>query len=178
MGAAAHTSGGEVRLVLSGTAVAAALYAAVVLFGLGPVSPLALGEGKARPSLAVHVRVHDRAAPSPAARGPQPSPGPARHQPGRAHLTVSRPWVAPPAPKRQTYRRSRPASQPTAAKAPVPAQPQQPALAPAAVEQPLTPASAATPPTPPAVSESPQIVELPPLPTVAVPELPAPLPLP
>ncbi|HMI28110.1 MAG TPA: hypothetical protein VK490_00295 [Gaiellaceae bacterium] len=74
MGAAAHTSSGQLRLVLSSTAAAAALYGAVVLIGLGPSSPLALDQESARPQLVVHVRVPDQAAPDPAARGPQPSP--------------------------------------------------------------------------------------------------------
>jgi len=69
------TSSGQLRLVLSSAAAAAALYGAVVLFGLGPSSPLALDLESARPQPAVHVRVHDLAAPDPAARGPQPSPG-------------------------------------------------------------------------------------------------------
>jgi hypothetical protein len=82
VGAAAHRSSGEVRLVLTSAAAAAALYGAVVLFGLGPSSPLALDLESARPQPAVHVRVHDLAAPDPVAREPQPLPGGAQ-QPAR-----------------------------------------------------------------------------------------------
>jgi len=81
VGAAAHTSGGQLGFVLSATAAAAALYGAVVVFGLGPSSPTALGENNARPERAVRMSAPGPAAPRPALRGPQPSAGPARRHP-------------------------------------------------------------------------------------------------
>jgi hypothetical protein len=80
VGAAAHRASGQLGLVLSSTAAAAALYGAVVLIGPGPSSPLVLDQERTRPQPAVHLRVHDLAAPDPAARGPQPSPGRAQQQ--------------------------------------------------------------------------------------------------
>ena len=81
VGAAAHRSGGQARFFLSATAAAAALYGAVVVFGLGPSSPTALGESNARPDQTVRVHVSGPPAPRPALRGPQPSAGPARRHP-------------------------------------------------------------------------------------------------
>jgi hypothetical protein len=82
VGPAANTSSGETRLGLSATAAAAVLYGAVVLFGLGPSSPLALGRNGDFSAPVVQVP-HDTAAPGPELRGPQPSPGPARPRPTR-----------------------------------------------------------------------------------------------
>jgi hypothetical protein len=79
--------------VLSSTAAAAALYGAVVLFGLGPTSPVALGEVSVRPQPVVYVRVrvHEHAVPRPAARRPQASPGRAQHHRPAAHVQTTRP---------------------------------------------------------------------------------------
>ena len=85
MGAAARRSGLQPGFVLSAIAAAAALYGAVVLFGLGPTSPVALGEVSMRPQPVVYVqvRVHDNAVPRPAQRRPQASPTfePVREEP-------------------------------------------------------------------------------------------------
>ena len=83
--------------VLTATAAAAALYGAVVLFGIGPTSPVALGEVSVRPQpiVYVRVRVHEHAVPRPAQRRPQASPGRAqRHlQVVPAQTTRPAPWV-------------------------------------------------------------------------------------
>ena len=77
VGAAAHRTDGQLRLILSAIAAAAALYGAVVCFGLGPTSPVALGEVSVRPHPVVRVQVHvrDNAVPRPVKRLPQVSPG-------------------------------------------------------------------------------------------------------
>src|SRR3954466_6873397 len=77
VGAAAHRTDGQPRLILSAIAAAAALYGAVVCFGLGPASPVALGEVSVRPHPVVRVQVHvrDNAVPRPVQRLPQVSPG-------------------------------------------------------------------------------------------------------
>jgi len=88
VGAAAHRTDGQLRLILSAIAAAAALYGAVVCFGLGPTSPVALGEVSVRPHPVVHVqmRVRDNAVPRPVQRLPQVSPGRAQRRitPARA----------------------------------------------------------------------------------------------
>jgi hypothetical protein len=55
------------------------LYGAVVLFGLGPASPAALGTSDGQPTPVVRVP-HDAVVPGPAQRLPQVSPGPVRHR--------------------------------------------------------------------------------------------------
>jgi hypothetical protein len=68
-----------VRLVLSASTAAAALYGVVVLLGPGPVSPAGLGGVSVRQHAPVHLFVHDRSAQGPVQREPQPSTGPARY---------------------------------------------------------------------------------------------------
>jgi hypothetical protein len=82
VGAAAHRTDGQLRVILSAIAAAAALYGAVVCFGLGPTSPVALGEVSVRPHPVVHVhmRVRDNAVPRPVQRLPQVSPGRAQRR--------------------------------------------------------------------------------------------------
>jgi hypothetical protein len=77
MGTAAHNSSGELRLGLTATAAAAVLYGAVVVFGLGPASPFGLSRADEPTAPVVHMP-HDTAAPGPALRLPQVSPGPER----------------------------------------------------------------------------------------------------
>jgi hypothetical protein len=110
VGPAANTSSGETRLGLSATAAAAVLYGAVVLFGLGPTSPLALDREGDLPAPVVQVP-HDAAAPGPELRRPQASPGPARprqsSRPGRDKNAVqpavsAKPTVAPETPDQPT----------------------------------------------------------------------------
>lgn len=79
MGPAVHKSSGQMRLSLSATAAAAVLYGAVVVFGLGPASPLSLGRGDDTAVPVVHVP-HDSAVSGPVQRLPQVSPGPERHR--------------------------------------------------------------------------------------------------
>jgi hypothetical protein len=77
MGPAVHKSSGELRLGLTAAAAAAVLYGAVVVFGLGPASPFGLSRVDEPTAPVVHVP-HDPAAPGPALRLPQVSPGPER----------------------------------------------------------------------------------------------------
>jgi hypothetical protein len=93
VGAAVHRTGDRLRVILSATAAAAALYGAVVLFGLGPTSPVALGEVSVRPQPVVYVRVrvHEHAVPGPAQRRPQASPGRAQHHHPVVHVQTAQP---------------------------------------------------------------------------------------
>jgi hypothetical protein len=110
VGAAAHNFGGQLRLAASATIAAAALYGAVVVFGLGPSSPSALGTIHLRPPQVVHVRAHvlDRVAPSPARRRPQASAGPARHRPHATRRRVARAARSVPAPLDRITARTEP----------------------------------------------------------------------
>lgn len=67
------------RLGLSATAAAAALYGAVILFGVGPATPSALDPNNDLRPPVVHVP-HDSAVSGPAQRLPQASPGPERQR--------------------------------------------------------------------------------------------------
>lgn len=78
MGSAVHTARGEMRLGLSATAAAAVLYGAVVLLGLGPASPAAVGSKDDLFTPVVHVQ-HDSVVSGPVQRLPQVSAGPGRH---------------------------------------------------------------------------------------------------
>src|SRR5436190_22168137 len=85
MGYAAQHSGGQLRLGVSASVASAALYSAVVLFGVGSASPSAQGRATDHSSPVVRV-APDRAVSSPGKRLPQVSPGPARrHSRGRLH---------------------------------------------------------------------------------------------
>jgi hypothetical protein len=145
-----------VGFVLTATAAAAALYGAVVLIGAGPSSPLALSRESARPQLAVHLRVHDPAASSPRARGPQPSPGLAQR---RARLArVARPAHTA---RRRTRRSALVSTRAVTQAASPPIHPAS-AAAPAPVSAPALPEVAVTP-----------AVVVPALPVVSLPPLPA-----
>jgi hypothetical protein len=81
MGLATHNPSGEVRLVLSATAASAVLYGAVVLFGAGSPSPVALDVGgSARHASVVLIPKHADTVPGPVQKLPQASPGPRRHR--------------------------------------------------------------------------------------------------
>jgi hypothetical protein len=88
VGSAIHTARGEMRLGLSATAAAAVLYGAVVLLGLGPASPAAVGSNDDRFTPVVHVQ-HDSVVSGPVQRLPQVSAGPARHHSRRARRVVT-----------------------------------------------------------------------------------------
>lgn len=81
MGLATHNPSGEVRLVLSATAASAVLYGAVVLFGAGSPSPVAIDVGgSARHASVVLIPKHADTVPGPVQKLPQASPGPRRHR--------------------------------------------------------------------------------------------------
>jgi hypothetical protein len=118
---AAHKSGGEARLGLSATAAAAALYGAIILFGLGSASSSALNpNGDSRTPV---VRLpHDSAVSGPALRLPQVSPGPGRQRSGKASPSTPGSVTAVPAPLAEQPEHPLPApSEPKAAAAPAPA---------------------------------------------------------
>ena len=71
------------RLGLSATAAAAVLYGAVVLLGLGPASPAAVGSKDDLFTPVVHVQ-HDSVVSGPVQRLPQVSAGPERRHSRRA----------------------------------------------------------------------------------------------
>jgi len=164
------------RFCLSAAAAAAVLYGAVVLFGLGPAFPVALGRSHDRGPSVVRVQAHDPAVSGPVQRGPQPSSGPARHR----TASVGKGRVRGVAPKqtgsaRSTSRPNRPAPArhlPTPTSRPQAAQATVSALS--LPEVTLPPLPEVPPPAPPTVPSLP----LPPLPPL--PQLPAPpsLPLP
>jgi hypothetical protein len=80
MGLATHNPSGEVRLGLRATAASAVLYGAVVLFGAGSPSPVALDVGgSARHASVVLIPKHADTVPGPVQKLPQASPGPRRH---------------------------------------------------------------------------------------------------
>ena len=129
MGAAAHRSGGQLGFVLTATAAAAALYGVVVLFALGPPSPLALGEANVRPPQVVHIRVQDRAVTRPVPRRPQASAGRAQQLEAHAAVPATAPRVgrhrgvlAAPRRKGHTSAVSTPNSSPVATPASAPAE--------------------------------------------------------
>jgi len=153
VGAAAHRSGDQLRLVLSSIAAAAALYGAVVLLGLGPTSPWALDREQARPPQVVPLSVRDHVAPRPVRRGPQPSPGPAQLPVHARARTQARP-----APRMHAVRT------PQLNEHPAPTQ-ATPSAAPSYMP-------AATTPRAPELLPIPS-VDVPPLPTVEIPPTPA-----
>ncbi len=91
-----HTPGGKVKFGLASLAAAGVLYGAVVVFGLGSASPVALGTSNDRPSTVVRVPPHDPVVPGPARRRPQASPGPGRRQPAKEQRPSVRPGGAKP----------------------------------------------------------------------------------
>src|SRR5207245_7233893 len=90
MGLMSQSSGGKVKFSLAALAAAGVLYGAVVMFGLGSASPVALGPNDGRGAPVVRVPSHDPAVPGPARRLPQASPGPARRHAGRASVSPAR----------------------------------------------------------------------------------------
>ena len=115
MGAAAHNRGGRLGFILSATAAAAALYGAVVLFGLAPGSPPAV-EASFRPHRPVYVqlRVRPHAVPRPVRRLPQASPG-------RARPSATRLWVPAVVEEPAAHRTPAPRPRPLAQASPAPA---------------------------------------------------------
>jgi hypothetical protein len=85
-----QSSGGKVRFSLAALAAAGVLYGAVVMFGLGSASPVALGPSDGRGAPVVRVPSHDPAVPGPVRRLPQASPGPARRHAARASASPAR----------------------------------------------------------------------------------------
>jgi hypothetical protein len=175
---AAHKSGGETRLGLSATAAAAALYGAIILFGLGSASSSALNpNGDSRTPV---VRLpHDSAVSGPALRLPQVSPGPGRQRSGKASPSTPGNVTAVPAPLAEQPEHPLPApSEPKAAAAPAPAAASQSTQAVQPSEVAVTiPTPEVTVPT----VTLPQItlppVTLPPVPDAELPPVPS-LPLP
>ena len=174
MGLATHNRVGGLRLCLSAIAASAALYSAVVLFGVGSPPSVALDVGRDRHSSVVRISEHiDESSVSGSARKlPQASPEPGRqrarvrpHQPGRSGVestssptssTVESPTQVP-APPRGTE-----SSSPNL---------RVPSTAPVAVPLPRVEV--------PTVSAPELAVPLPlPLPALPVPPLPLPQPLP
>jgi len=96
MGTAAQESCGEMRLSLSATAAAAALYGVVILFGVGPATPSALDLNDDLRTPVVHVP-HGSAASGPALRLPQASPGPDRQRSRKARPVATGNLTAVPA---------------------------------------------------------------------------------
>src|SRR5206468_7525993 len=64
---------------------------AVVVFGLGSASPVALGTSDDRPTTVVRVPPHDPAVPGPVRRRPQALPGPGRRRGARDQGVSVRP---------------------------------------------------------------------------------------
>ena len=165
MGSAAKNSRGEARLGFSATAAAAALYGAVILFGVGAAAPSAAGPDELR-SPVVHLP-HDPAASGPERRLPQVSPGPDR-QPSRSSSTlISGNVTALPASAADEPEGPRPATEqppPTPTPASTPASPGSPTSAPTASQP---------PPTEPIITAPVPTVTVPPVtvPTVTVPGL-------
>ena len=156
MGSAAKNSRGEARLGLSATAAAAALYGAVILFGVGPATPSAAGSDELR-STVVHLP-HDSAASGPELRLPQVSPGPDRPPSRSVSTVVSGSVIALPASA---------VDEPGEGLAPVPGTP--PTSAPTS-----TPASSGSPPPAPTASQAPPTEPIITVPAVTVPSVTVP----
>lgn len=163
------------RLGLSATAAAAALYGAVILFGVGPATPSALDAVDDLRTPVVHLP-HGLAVSGSELRLPQVSPGPGRHRSRKAPPAATGDATAVPAavPAGQP---EHPAAVPGQPEHPVPA-PGQPAPAPA--QPTASPASPPPAPTPsvPSLLEAPlRVLEVtaPPITLPQTPELP-PLP--
>jgi len=156
------------RFGLSAAAAAAVLYGAVVLLGLGPGFPVALGRSHARGPSVVRVQAHDSVVSGPAQRGPQPSPGPARHRASTAARVRVRKSAtkAAASPRRVPHRRPPDAAHPAAISRP-PAAPSPSQSQPVELAVPLPDLPAAPPQLTPPVTT---------VPTVTLPALPPPLP--
>ena len=150
MGLARHNPGGQLWLGLSATAGSAVLYSAIVVFGIGSASPSALDVGRDRHTSVVLVPQHADIVPGSVKKLPQASPEPGRHR------SLVRPQP----------RRTEVGS--TASPAPSTGESQPPPAAPRVTE-----------PRSPSVSGSSTAPVVEPLPSVAVPTVPAPeLPVP
>jgi hypothetical protein len=170
VGPAAHTSSGHLRLPLSSTAAAAVLFGAVVVFGLRPASPLALGPDRIDAAPVVRVP-HDVTASGPEQRGPQPSPGPERL---RTPVKTRQTWT----PVAQRPTATRPvAEQPSGPRTPGSTPPARPPATPL-VQPPTPPPEVAATALPEPPGPLPEVtvptLTVPPLPPL--PPLPAPLP--
>ncbi len=156
MGLARHNARGQVRLGLSATAGSAVLYSAIVLFGVGAASPLALDAGGDRHASIVLLPRHVDTVSGSAQKLPQASPEPGRQ---RSRLRPHQPRVRVGSAPTSTA--------PSTVEIPPPAPPRATAAAPSV--------SVASLPTGPAALPLPAA----PLPDVAIPTVPAPeLPLP
>jgi hypothetical protein len=80
VGLATRNPGGKLRLGLSAAAGSAALYSAVVLFGVGSASPVALDTGRDRHASVVLISRQADTVFGSVQRLPQASPEPGRHQ--------------------------------------------------------------------------------------------------
>ncbi len=152
MGLARRNPGGRWRLGLSATAGSAVLYSAIVVFGIGSASPSAIDAGRDRHASVVLVPQHADIVPGSVKKLPQASPEPGRH---RSRV-------------RPHSRRTEIGT--TASPAPSTVESQPPPATPRATE-----------PRSPSVSGSSTAPVAEPLPSVAVPTLPAaglPVPLP
>jgi hypothetical protein len=88
VGLATRNPGGKLRLGLSAVAASAALYSAVVLFGVGSASPVALDTGGDRHASVVLISRQADTVFGSVQRLPQASPEPGRH---RSRLQRPRP---------------------------------------------------------------------------------------
>jgi hypothetical protein len=170
VGPAAHTSSGHLRLPLSSTVATAVLFGAVVVFGLGPSSPLALGLDRIDAAPVVRVP-HDVTASGPEQRGPQPSPGPERL---RMPAKTRQAWTS--VTQRPTATRpvaEQPAGLPTPGSTPPTRPPATPSVQPPPPPTEVAATALPEPPAPPLEVTVPMLT-VPPLPPL--PPLPAPLP--
>jgi hypothetical protein len=152
MGLARRNPGGQTRLGLSATAGSAVLYGAIVVFGIGSASPSALDVGGDRHGSVVLVPGHADIVPGSVKKLPQASP-----EPGRKRSRV-RPQPA------RTEVVAAPSPEPTTAES-------QPAPAPPRGKESTSPAVSSSS-TAPVAEPTPDLT----IPTLTVPELPAPLP--
>jgi hypothetical protein len=154
MGLARHNPSGQLRLGLSATAGSAVLYGAIVVFGIGSASPSALDVGRDRHTSVVLVPGHADIVPGSVKKLPQASPEPGRHG--------SRVRPHP----RRTEVESTTAPAPAAAESPR-------SSAPPRGKESTSPAVSSSS-TAPVAEPNPDLT----IPTLTVPELPAPLPTP
>jgi hypothetical protein len=152
MGLARRNSGGQTRLGLSATVGSAVLYGAIVVFGIGSASPSALDVGGDRHGSVVLVPGRADIVPGSVKKLPQASPEPGRNrsrvrpQPARTEVVAA------------------PSPEPTTAES-------QPAPAPPRGKESTSPAVSSSS-TAPVAEPTPGLT----IPTLTVPELPAPLP--
>ena len=155
MGLASHKPRGQTRFGISATAGSAVLYSAIVVFGIGSASPSALDVGRDRNQPVVLVPRHADIVPGSVKKLPQASP-----EPGRDSSPVRLQSV-----QSEVVSATSPAPA-TAENQPAPTPPRGKESASQAVS------SSSTPSTAPVAETTPGLT----VPTVTVPELPAPLP--